>query len=197
MHPSPGLKLNLTIAECNICKNGSPPKGLGVGETHARIVLVAQNPGNPTKRNPDLVPFDYHLWFGKGEREWRSGGMLTKMLRDVGIALHDLYITNTFKCQGKVNEQWIYNCSDWLEGELLHLRDLKLIVAMGGVAGSRLGIRDSNTLEIYTSRLKPERRWWLTYVAHPAAPLYPNGISENEYRHQWEFVAAVVRKMSQ
>jgi uracil-DNA glycosylase family 4 len=195
MHQVPALELNQTIAKCDIC-HLKAKKGLGVGNPEARILLVAQNPGTTTERNPDLVPFDYHLWWStRGEKEWRSGAVLTKMLLDVGINLNDLYITNAMKCQGKVESTYILNCSDWLEGELLHLKRLRLIVAMGGPAGVRLGIRRPGSLDMYRSLLKPDLSWVLGMVAHPAAPLYSGGISMNEYRHQWEFIAAVVRRL--
>lgn len=195
MRNIPALKLNQTIAQCDQC-HLQAKKGLGAGNTDARILLVAQNPGTTTERNPDLVPFDYHLWWSnRTEREWRSGAVLTKMLLDVGINLNDLYLTNVAKCQGKITDTMIVNCSDWLEGELLHLKRLRLIIAMGGPASVRLGIRRPGSLELYRSLLKPDLTWMLGMVAHPAAPLYPGGISMNEYRHQWEFISAVVRRL--
>lgn len=187
------LSLNTTIAQCDQCQLHAP-KGLGVGNPQARVLLLAQNPGKPTERNTALVPFDMHLW--AENRQWKSGGVLKLMLDEQQIPADDLYITNAMKCQGQTHQQYIDKCADWLEGELLNLPRLQLIVALGEVAARRVECRDTFRLSWYTSQLDAPTRWWATMVSHPAAPLYPDGISMAKYRDQWKFVGGIYRRLA-
>lgn len=188
------LALNAVIRRCDTCRLRAK-KGLGIGNLQARVLLLAQNPGNPTPNNPTLVPFAFHRW--GYEREEKSAAVLKQMLLAVRIPLDVIYITNAMKCRGPLRDKYVASCADWLEQELLALADLQVIVALGSVAAQRLHEARLFHLDWYTSVLDPARRWLMTSVYHPAAPLYPGGISLENYEAQWRFVAAVYRRVCQ
>jgi hypothetical protein len=75
-----------------------------------------------------------------------------------------------------------------------------MIVALGRIAGQRIGLIEPFRVKWYHSRLvdetKSQARWISTYVNHPAAPLYPDGISRYAYENQWAFVRAVYRRLN-
>lgn len=182
------LPINSEIRDCDTCQLRAI-KGQGIGNPQARILLLAQNPGRVQKEsNLTFIPFEWHLW-NDGAPEM-SGAILRRIIRAVEIPEYDLYVTNTQKCRGKVTKPYIENCSHWLEKELRLLPRLKLIVAMGLVAGARIG-------NIQTLHLDWYHDWMTVYVSHPAALLYPGGISFERYEDQWRFVAAVYRKLKE
>lgn len=187
------LILNRNIRACDICKLHAE-KGPGFGNPNALLLLVAQNPGSSFPDwNKDHVPFGMQAW---GERKLIDSSLILKeTLEDVGIRREDLYITNAMKCLGKPERKYIENCSHWLEAELIELQHVKLVVALGRAAGDRLGVHDPYDLRYYKSQVEWGRHWIVGYVAHPAAPLYPGGISREEYVKQWVFIEGVLKRL--
>lgn len=192
--PLASLSLNSTIKACDHCLLRAA-KGLGVGNPQASMLLLAQNPGTARPdENAGRIPFELHLW--ESRRTTRSSEVLRETMLDVGFRLEDFYVTNTMKCEGKVQDRYVENCADWLEGELLNLRQLKLIVALGQIAGKRIGNERTFKLTYYMSRIDEQVQWVTAYVNHPAATLYPDGVSKANYRDQWRFVYAVYDRMT-
>ena len=187
------LSLNSTIKSCDHCLLRAA-KGLGIGNPDAPMLLLAQNPGNKRDENTKRIPFELHLWESK--ETTRSSDVLRKIMTEVGFTLDDFYVTNAMKCEGKIQDVYIEKCSDWLEGELLNLRRLKLIIALGDIAGRRVGHRYPFKLNSYQSRIDPDFRWTVGYVNHPAATLYPDGVPIGSYRMQWQFVKAVFDRLT-
>ena len=187
------LSMNSVVKRCDHCALHAY-KGLGFGNPDAPMLLLGQNPGPPDlKVNPQRRPFQLNLWESK--QTFKAADVLRRAMTDQGFTLADAYVTNAMKCEGKVEERYIDNCSDWLESELVNLINLRLIVAMGLVAGKRINLTRPFTIQWYTSRLEEERRWTAVYVNHPAAVLYPGGISRRDYEQQWAFVRAVFKRL--
>jgi uracil-DNA glycosylase family 4 len=190
------LTLNDVIRKCDHCLLRAS-KGLGIGNVDASMLLLAQNPGNAVPQNPKRIPFELHLW--DSQETTKGSEILRSVMTDAGFRLEDFYVTNAMKCEGKAHDEYVNKCADWLESELVRLPNLKLIVALGNVAGKRIGLTQSFKCQWYESRLVDERasyRWISVYVNHPASLLYPDGVSRLSYENQWAFVRAVFRRLN-
>jgi len=188
------LPLNVEAAQCDRCCLHAK-KGLGIGNPMARLLLVAQNPGKEVRQNTARVPFEIQHW--ETNKATKSSQVLRDMMMGVGLGWDDFYVTNVMKCEGIVLPAYIGNCGDWLERELLALSELQLIVVMGEIAARRLVAPSVGRLSWYVSRRQPGKQWPVTRVTHPAAPLYPDGISMTAYQQQWLFVASVYRMLTE
>ena len=186
------LSMNSVVKRCDHCALHAH-KGLGIGNPDAPMLLLAQNPGAIHPTNVERIPFALQLW--ESRKTTKGSDVLREMMEGQGFWLDDFYVTNAMKCEGKVLSTYIENCSDWLEAELVNLTNLRLIVAMGNWAGQRINLTRPFTIQWYTSRLEEERRWTVVYVNHPAAVLYPDGISRRDYEKQWAFVRAVFNRL--
>jgi uracil-DNA glycosylase family 4 len=188
------LKLNEAIQHCDTCALHAS-KGLGYGNPQARLLILGMNTGLKIQgENKELVPFGLHDPdpTGKG----KSADVLREILWDCNIKPGDYYVTNAMKCQVKKPEEYmITNCTTWLHNELNNMPSIMLIIATGAVAAkvvdAELGRLGTWTYE----NLQHDRKYFVTRVAHPAFVLYPGGVSKDEYRKQWEFVAAVVARL--
>lgn len=190
------LTLNEVIRKCDHCLLRAS-KGLGCGNINATMLLLGQNPGVAVPQNPKRIPFELHLW--DSQETTKGSEILRSVMTEVGFTVNDFYVTNTMKCEGKSHDEYIIKCSDWLESELVSLLNLKLIVALGNIAGKRIGLTQPFKCQWYESRLVDERasyRWISVYVNHPASLLYPDGVSRMSYENQWAFVRAVYRRLN-
>ena len=184
-----GLPINKKIGTCDKCHIGMA-KGLGVGNCNATVLLLAQHPGNTYSWNPTLIPFELHRW--AENKQVKSPDILKKVLEQAQIPLDLFYVTNVQKCAGLLKPEYIEKCHDWLEQELQLLPKCRLIVAMGRAAADRIQAR-VRKISVYQS----DRQTFLTSaVSHPAAPLYPGGITRENYRKQWIFIGELYREVA-
>jgi len=86
------------------------------------VVIVGESPGwNETKEGKPFV----------GD----SGQVLDIVLAEVGINREKCYITNVIKCYGeKLEKETVKECSKVLEKELKSIKNIKVIIALGGIA---------------------------------------------------------------
>ena len=111
----------------------------GFGDPHARVVLIGLAPGahgaNRTGRmftGDSSGDFLYRALYETGlasQAESRS--------REDGLELHDVYITAAARCAPPDNKplpEELARCRPYLERELELLRQVRVVVALGGVA---------------------------------------------------------------
>jgi uracil-DNA glycosylase family 4 len=111
----------------------------GFGDPHARVLLIGLAPGahgsNRTGRmftGDSSGDFLYRALYETGfasQAESRS--------RDDGLELHDIYITAAGRCAPPDNKplpEELARCRPYLERELDLLKQVRVVVALGGVA---------------------------------------------------------------
>jgi uracil-DNA glycosylase family 4 len=118
---------------CRRCAIGSTRTKVvcGVGDPHARLVVVGEGPGE----NEDRIGAPF---------VGRAGELLTRMLAAIDLRREDVFITNTIKCRATLFEdgrlknrapmqEELTNCRPYLEREL-SIVDAPVILALGAPA---------------------------------------------------------------
>lgn len=187
-------KINEAINLCDACVLRAG-KGLGYGNPQAKVLLVGQNTGIKIQgSNPEKVPFGLHDPDPTGVG--KSADVLRDVLWEVNLRPGDYYVTNIMKCQvKKVEDYMVEKCRTWIQNELNNLKQIMLIVAIGNIAGKEFDA-EPGRMNVWTyENLQHDRKYFVTRVAHPAFVLYPGGITRDQYRKQWDFVAAIVARL--
>jgi len=112
----------------------------------------------------------------------KSGDFLFKCLHQVGISnspvsknindnlkLKSTYITNILKCvppEDKPLSNEILNCSNYFDEEILYLKKLKVIVALGKIA-------HDNCIKLYKQKFNIKKKF---IFKHGKKQLLPNGL---------------------
>ncbi|MDE2715126.1 MAG: uracil-DNA glycosylase [Verrucomicrobiota bacterium] len=160
----------------------------GVGNEAADILFVGEAPG--ADEDAQGEPFVD-----------AAGGLLTKMLKAMGLAREDVYIANILKCRPDTPNQRSGNraptaeematCSPWLHRQIDFIQP-KAIVALGKVAVGGL-------LEMENAPITKMRGTWQTYrgiplmpTFHPAYLLHQESMQNK--RKVWEDLLAVMEK---
>jgi len=133
---------------------------MGKGNLKSPILFIAEGPGRNEDR--DGIPFT-----GK------SGELLDRLLGEIHMSRHEVYITNIVKCHPpgnrdpKPEEQEA--CIPYLKYETLILRP-KIIVCLGRIAAQRI-IRPDYRITREHGVFMCRKGVWLTAVYHPSAIL--------------------------
>ena len=160
----------------------------GVGNEAADILFVGDAPG--ADEDAQGEPFVD-----------AAGGLLTKMLKAMGLAREEVYITNILKCRPDTPNQRSDNraptaeemttCSPWLHRQIDFIQP-KAIVALGKMAVGGL-------LEMENAPITKMRGTWQTYrgiplmpTFHPAYLLHQESMQNK--RKVWEDLLAVMEK---
>jgi len=127
------VMLHTEVDACRRCAIGSTRTKVvcGVGDPHARLVVVGEGPGENEDRKGE--PF-----------VGRAGELLTKMLAAIDLRREDVFITNTIKCRATLDEngrlknrapmqEELSNCRPYLDRELA-IVDPRVILALGAPA---------------------------------------------------------------
>lgn len=125
--------LHAEVDACRRCAIGSTRTKVvcGVGDPHARLVIVGEGPGE----NEDRIGSPF---------VGRAGELLTKMLAAIDLRREDVFITNTIKCraslvdQGRIKnrapmQEELSNCRPYLDRELFTVQ-AGVILALGAPA---------------------------------------------------------------
>ncbi|HXW76084.1 MAG TPA: uracil-DNA glycosylase [Candidatus Eremiobacteraceae bacterium] len=125
--------LHGVVDRCRRCAIGSTRTKVvcGVGDPHARLVIVGEGPGENEDRQGE--PF-----------VGRAGELLTRMLAAIGLRREDVFITNTIKCRATTEEfgrvanrapmqEEIANCREYLDRELAIVAP-RVMLALGAPA---------------------------------------------------------------
>ena len=160
----------------------------GVGNEAADILFVGEAPG--ADEDAQGEPF-----------VGAAGGLLTKMLKAMGLAREDVYIANILKCRPDTPNQRNGNraptaeematCSPWLHRQIDFIQP-KVIVALGKVAVGGL-------LEMENAPITKMRGQWQTYRGIPLMPTFHPAFllhqeSMQNKRKVWEDLLAVMEK---
>ncbi len=121
------------VDACRRCAIGSTRTKVvcGVGDPHARLVVVGEGPGE----NEDRIGAPF---------VGRAGDLLTKMLAAIDLRREDVFITNTIKCRATLEEngrlknrapmqEELANCRPYLDREL-SIIEPRVILALGAPA---------------------------------------------------------------
>ncbi len=119
-----------SIHQCQACElaNSCTQKVPGVGDREADLMIIGEGPGH----EEDL----------KGEPfVGRSGQLLDKMLRAIGIARSQVFITNIVKCRPPNNRDPHINevkaCESFIQAQIKHIAP-KVILAVGRISAHHL-----------------------------------------------------------
>jgi uracil-DNA glycosylase family protein len=140
----------------------------GAGPTHARIMMVGEQPGDVEDREgePFVGP---------------AGRLLDQLLEEAGIPRQKVYVTNAVKhfkwtprgkrrLHGKPNSREIFACRPWLESELEAIKPELLVLLGATAAQSLLG----QQFRITRHRGQPMTTDWAPWTMatyHPSAVL--------------------------
>ncbi|MGX5731550.1 UdgX family uracil-DNA binding protein [Pseudoxanthomonas beigongshangi] len=130
-------QLRLRAADCRACPlwRDATRTVFGAGPARAAVMLIGEQPGDQEDRRgePFVGP---------------AGQLLRELLAECGLAVDDVYLTNTvkhfkFRMRGKrrlhqrANAAEQAACRPWLAAELLRLRP-RWVVALGAMAAQTL-----------------------------------------------------------
>ncbi|MFQ6617211.1 MAG: uracil-DNA glycosylase family protein [Fidelibacterota bacterium] len=161
------------IKDCKRCVLGSTRTSFvfGVGDAHARMVLVGEAPG----REEDLQgePF-----------VGRAGQLLNKILKALNLKREEVYIANVIKCRPPNNrdpfQDEIRECEPYLKLQL-KLINPHVIIALGRVAAQSL-LKINLSLAQMRGKVFKYQNIDLMVTYHPAALLRNPGLK----RPCWE-----------
>ncbi len=152
------------------------------GSPDADLMFVGEAPGS----NEDLqgVPF-----------VGAAGKLLDRLLAEIGIQRHEVYIANVLKCRPPGNRDplpgEIEACQDFLRAQLT-LVDPRVVVTLGNFATKLLLKRD-----VGITRLRGQAYpWWRRHLVptfHPAAALRGGDRVLDEMRQDFALVASLLR----
>ena len=164
---------------CPLCQ-GRKTIVFGVGNPHARLVLVGEAPGREEDEKGE--PF-------VGE----AGRLLDRILFAMGLERDEVYICNVEKCRPPGNRdplpEEIAACEPFLQRQLAAIRPA-LIVTLGKFAAQTL-LRDQSPI----SRLRGQ---WREYQSIPLMPTFhPAYLLRNPAgkREVWEDMKQVLRRL--
>jgi uracil-DNA glycosylase family 4 len=132
-------ELNKQIRECRKCRlwQGAKNAVPGEGPSHAKLVLVGQNPG--AEEDKTGKPF-----------VGRSGKFLNKVLAENGINRQEMFVTNIVKHVTPKNRKpfsdEIQACAPYLIAQLGLIKP-KVVVLMGAVAWQTLRVEGVEYIE--------------------------------------------------
>jgi DNA polymerase len=119
-------QLNTQVHDCVRCGlNKTRKKSVfGSGNKTAQLLIIGEAPG--ANEDEQGLPF-----------VGRAGQLLTEMLKAIGIAREDIYITNILKCRPPQNRDPLPNevdcCTPYLKDQIALIKP-KLILAIGRIA---------------------------------------------------------------
>jgi len=156
-------QLSAYIGECHRCALGDTRTTLvfGVGEPHARVMLVGEAPG----KNEDL----------RGEPfVGAAGTFLDELLGVAGISRDQVYIANVLKCRPPGNRdprpEEIERCTPFLR-EQVRIVSPEIIVTLGNFA-TRFVLKTDEPITRLRGALTTVGRFRVLPVYHPAAAIY-------------------------
>jgi DNA polymerase len=170
------------LGDCQRCGLAVSRKNLvyGVGNPHARLVLVGEAPGWEEDRKGE--PF-------VGE----AGRLLDRILLAMGMQRADVYICNVLKCRPPDNRdpqpEEVATCEKFLVRQIAAIKP-QVIVALG-----RFAVQSLLQSKVPISRIRGE---WQSYQGIPLMPTYhPAYLLRNPEgkRDVWEDMKEVMRRL--
>jgi len=163
-------ELRAAAAHCTACPlyEDATQTVFGEGPTDAALVLVGECPG-------DREDLEGHPFVGP------AGGLLRRIMEEVGLAPADAYMTNAVKhfrfeqrgkrrIHQKPTTEHVTACHPWLDLEL-GLLDPRLVVALGATAARALLGRPVTIGKVRGERVDWDGPGSLLITVHPSAVL--------------------------
>ena len=160
--------------------------GFGVGRSDADVMMVGEAPG----RNEDLEgePF-----------VGAAGRLLNRLLDELGMGRHEVYIANVLKCRPPHNRDprpdEIESCKGYLRGQL-DVVDPKVVMTLGNFA-TQLLLRTNTGISRMRGR---SYKWWKDKVLiptfHPAAALRGGERVTDQIREDLALMRSVLDSMN-
>ncbi|MXX00942.1 MAG: uracil-DNA glycosylase [Acidimicrobiia bacterium] len=158
----------------------------GVGRSDADVMMVGEAPG----RNEDLEgePF-----------VGAAGRLLNRLLDELGMGRHEVYIANVLKCRPPHNRDprpdEIESCKGYLRGQL-DVVDPKVVMTLGNFA-TQLLLRTNTGISRMRGR---SYKWWKDKVLiptfHPAAALRGGERVTDQIREDLALMRSVLDSMN-
>ncbi len=153
------------IARCHLCKKGGTGKAVpGEGDPDARVVFVGEAPGKEEAKVGR--PF-----------VGRSGKFLRQMIRQIGLAEGDVFITSPghyLPLHGTPSKETIIHGREHLFKQL-HIIDPELVVLLGNTACIAVLGRKAEIAKVHGTVIERDGRHYLL-TFHPAyAMRFPEG----------------------
>jgi uracil-DNA glycosylase family 4 len=160
-------------SECTLCPLAATRTNVvfGKGNSDADLMFVGEAPGAEEDRQG--LPF-----------VGRAGGLLTKLLEEIGMSRDDVFVANTLKCRPPANRdpqpEEIETCRPYLEKQV-ELIEPRVIATLGNFATKLL---TANPAGITKVRGTPQirelggRTVFLLPLFHPAAALRTPSLAE-------------------
>ena len=156
----PQLMEEISVCEkCRLCETRTNVV-LGEGDPHARLMFIGEGPG----RDEDLQgrPF-----------VGRSGELLTRMIRAIGIERDEVYICNVVKCRPPQNRNpepdEAAACLNYLRAQVGLVRP-QVVVLLGKVA-CRYALQQEISVTREHGRWYERKGVWFMPTYHPSALL--------------------------
>jgi DNA polymerase len=174
--------IRANLGDCQRCRLGKTRQALvfGVGNPHARLVLVGEAPGREEDEKGE--PF-------VGE----AGRLLDRILFAMGLRRDQVYICNVLKCRPPNNRdpeaEEIATCEPFLIRQLAAIRPV-LIVALG-----RFAIQTLLQSKVPISRVRGS---WQQYQGIPLMPTYHPAYllrNPNSKREVWADMKQVMARL--
>lgn len=157
----------------------------GVGNPNAEIVIVGESYG----ANEAIVDKPF---------VGASGDMLNEMIADSGLRREDLFITNSVRCWHPDNKtpstNEIRNCRSYLLNEINNIKP-KLIIAVGKIALTSLGIKEAQTVAVGKLHKSPYTTVPVFSVFHPAYIMRNRHLKDDNFRYFKQGVAGIGTKV--
>ena len=159
--------------QCNLYKGRINPV-FAKGNPKAKIMICGMVPAE--EENKTGIPF-----------VGRAGKLLDTILRDVGLTLDDVYITNLVKCYlaagNPLQQEWIDGCLPYLITQIGIIRPY-VIVALGKDASiNLLGMENSTSLgSIHGKLFNYADKITIIPTYHPSFLLRKGGINSDFYQ---------------
>ena len=172
-------------AECTACRlhDGRTQAVFADGSAEADLMLIGEGPGNHEDRQG--LPF-----------VGRAGQLLDRLLGQVGLERHQVYIANVVKCRPPNNRDprpdEIEACKHFLVDQL-RLIDPKVVMTMGNFA-TKLLLKTSVGITRTRGQVYP---WWGRVVVptfHPAAALRSGPAMEDLIRSDLELAVQTIQE---
>jgi uracil-DNA glycosylase family 4 len=187
---TPLQALGTAAAGCTRCRlaNGRTQVVFGVGDPHAELMLVGEAPGFHEDRQGE--PF-----------VGRSGQLLDRMLRGIGLSRDSVYITNVVLCRPPGNRDpqpdEIDACRGYLD-EQIRLVDPKVVLTLGNFASKTL-LETTTGITRLRGRTYPFQGRTLVPTFHPAAALrserYPDSGAMRGLQEDFGTVAGLLEQL--
>ncbi len=151
--------LEAEVANCQKCTLCTTRKNtvFGSGNQHADWMIVGEGPGQ--NEDEQGLPF-----------VGNAGGLLTEMLRAIGLTREEVYIANIIKCRPPNNRDphtdEIERCSDYLYRQHQLIKP-KIILALGRIAAQTL-LKTNEPLAKLRGKVHNFNNTPVVVVYHPA-----------------------------